>query len=128
MRVLHEEAKGLLDHLPRDPALSEGEERARPVQRLCDPRPFYEVLLRSDALDERRDVPGESVFEPGHLPPEDCDLLLEAREAQVRVQTTALQRVAELSRAVRRDHDKRYRFRFDRVELVGGDLMITAYP
>jgi diaminohydroxyphosphoribosylaminopyrimidine deaminase/5-amino-6-(5-phosphoribosylamino)uracil reductase len=21
-----------------------------------------------------------------------------------------------------------YRFRFDRVELVGGDLMITAYP
>src|SRR5947209_2361031 len=124
LRVLHDEAKGLLHDVPIQLCGAECHQGGRPVQGLRDSRPFHEIVLRAHALDEYCDFLGELIPETRHFRAEDGDFLLPARIADVEVEAPAFQCVGELAGTIRGNDDVRYSLRANRPHLRDGDLEI----
>src|SRR5215470_18286138 len=114
--VLQQAAQRDAHYLRVEPVLAQTQQCLRPVDRLRDARELPQVAP-AQGLDEARDRTREALVQPGHLAAQDAQLLLEARVLDVEVQAASPQRVADLPRAVRREHDVRDVRRRDGAEL-----------
>ena len=106
--VLEQHARGVGDRLrvERDPI--ERDQRLGPVERLGDAGRL-EQIHRAQPLHERDDLARERLRRLRALAPDDRELALRVRIVDPVVQAAALDRVVDLARAVRRDHDDRRR-------------------
>src|SRR5579872_3044403 len=121
--VLQRRAERRVDKRGVDLRRAESGERARPVERLRDPRNLVQVH-RPQALDERGDLAGQPVRGLRRAGAADLDLLLEVRVVDPVVEAAALQRVVNLARAVRRDDHERRLARLDGAQLGNRNLEV----
>src|SRR5947208_9101732 len=98
--VLQHRPERLLDRARVEVLPPERGERLRPVDRLGDARRLRQVQL-PQPLHERRGLRGQTVGDAGDAQSNDLDLPLEPRVADPVEETAALERVVQLSRAVR---------------------------
>src|SRR5581483_4548414 len=122
--VLDDQRQRLTDGRRVQLADAEGAEAARPVECLGDARRLPEVEL-AERGDELRGLRAQLLVEVGDLERDDLRLLLGSREVDPEMQAAADERLGELARAVRRQHDGRALARADRAELRDAHLEVA---
>ena len=126
LAVLEHRAERLLDDLGVDLLAAERGERVRPVDRLRDAGRLREVEHAQPAH-EGRGLGGELLRDAGHAQPHDLDLPLERGVADPVEERAPLERVVELARAVRGEHDRGLAPGADRAELGDRDLEVREH-
>src|SRR5215213_9787536 len=106
--------------------LAEGRQRARPVDRLGEPRRLLEVEA-AQVRDERRSFRREPLGDPGNAQLHDRDLALDRRVADPVVEAAPLERVVQLARPVRGKDHVRPALRGDRAQLGNRDLEVRQH-
>ena len=124
--VLQHRAERRLDHGRLELAAAECLERLRPVDRLGDSRRLHEVEA-PQPLDECGRLRREPCRHARHLQPDDLHLALERGMVDPVVERPALERVVQLARAVRRQHDHRPALAANRADLRNGDLEVRQH-
>src|SRR6267154_1007603 len=107
-------------------AAVQAHQRLRPVERLGDAGQLAQ-LPGAQPLHEARDRLGELLVHSGHLAAQDAKLFLEAGMLDIQIQAAPPQRVADLARAVRSEHDPGHVLGAYRPELRNRDLEIREH-
>ena len=95
---------------------AEHDQGLRPVQRLADARRLAQVEA-AQPLDRAHQLAGELLADLRRLQTHDLQLDVRPRVVELQVQAASLEGLAQLPRAVAREHDDRHRLRLDRPDL-----------
>src|SRR4051794_28201960 len=121
--VLDDDRHRVAERLLVDVVGAEQQQRARPVDRLCDRRRLLQVEL-ADELDDLDELARDALVELGGVQAHDRELVLELRVVQPEVQAAPLERLGELARVVGGQQHHRTRARLDAPQLGDGDLEV----
>ena len=116
LAVLEHRAERAVDRRLVERVDAEQVERGQPVDRLGDAGRLLHVAL-AHARDGRRHLDGQHLGRALHAPPDDLHLAPRVRVLDPVVQAAALDRVVQVARAVRGEHDDRRMRRADRADL-----------
>ena len=121
--VLDDDAHRPLEHRAVEVVGAEQQQGARPVDRLGDRGRLLEVEL-ADHVDDLHQAPREPLVDLGRVQANDLHLALDLRVVEPQVEAAPLQRLGQLARVVRGQHDDRMGARLDHAQLRDRDLEV----